>query len=104
MTDSQQLVPYNERDYAIMVNNVFIQLCQLDVEDRRSNTEPQWQNIKDLADRLRAYDNRVDVAYLAEETLLDERGFIERDMHSINVRLTPLGRENCGTGIDIAHS
>jgi hypothetical protein len=36
--------------------------------------------------------------------LLDERHFIERDLHNANVRLTSLGRENCDKGIDIPPS
>ena len=33
-----------------------------------------------------------------------ERRFIERDPYTINVRLTPLDRQNCGTGIEIPTS
>jgi hypothetical protein len=69
-----------------------------------SITEPQWQDIVRLADEVRAFDNRIDVAYLAENSLLDERGFIERDMQNTNVRLTGPGRENCARGIDIPRS
>lgn len=94
-------ISYDEHDNMIMANNVFMQLCLLDREDRENNREPQWQDIVAFADRVRAYDNRVDVAYIAETGFLDERGFIERDPHNTNVRLTPLGRENCNRGIDI---
>ena len=51
-----------------------------------------------------AFDHRVDVAYLAETTLLDQLKYIDRDIHSKNVRLTPLGRQNCDKGIPILPS
>ena len=57
-----------------------------------------------LADEVRAFDNRIDVAYLAENTLLDELGYIERNMQNTDVRLTRLGRENCARGIEVPPS
>ena len=95
---------YDDRDNATMANHVFHQLCELDEEDRRANREPQWQDIVRLADKVRAFDNRIDVAYLAENTLLDELGYIERNKQNTDVRLTGLGRENCAKGIDIPPS
>jgi hypothetical protein len=50
------------------------------------------------------YDNRIDAAYLAETTVLDELGYIERSSDDINIRLTQLGRENCSKEIDIPSS
>jgi hypothetical protein len=52
---------------------------------------------------VKGYENRSDVICIAEAVLV-ERRFIERDPYTINVRLTPLGRRNCGTGIEIPPS
>jgi hypothetical protein len=62
------------------------------------NREPRWHNIVKLAEEVRAFDNSIDVSYIAESTLLDERRFIERDMQNTDVRLTGLDRENCASG------
>lgn len=86
---------YDERDNAIMASNVFHQLCDKDREDSRIGKEPKWLDIVKLANEVRAFDNRIDVAYLAEYNLLDEMGFIERDLHNTNVRLNKKGRDNC---------
>jgi len=94
MADNQRRVPYDERDWAEMANNVFHQLCE---------REAGWQDITELAKDVKAYDNTTDVAYTAEVVLLEMK-YIERDPYSINVRLTPLGRENCGRGISIPPS
>jgi hypothetical protein len=93
--------PYNKRDYAIMANKVFHYLCDLDQEDRENNREPKWQDIVEVAATAVIYDNRIDAAYLAETTVLDELRYIERSQDNINIRLTPLGRENCSKEIDI---
>jgi hypothetical protein len=50
------------------------------------------------------YDNRIDAAYLADTTVLDELRYIERSQDNINIRLTSLGRENCSKEIDIPPS
>jgi hypothetical protein len=84
-----------------MAGHIFNELCILDREDRNAVNPPAWHNIDELAERVRAFDNSVDVAYIAETTLLDQRGFIERDPYNQNVRLTELGRQSCGKGIDI---
>jgi len=97
-------VPYDERDNAIMANNIFHQLCEMDEEDRRNGKDPQWIALTPLAERLLAIDDRIDVAYIAEATLLDELGYMERDPHNDNVRLTQLGRQNCPNGIEIPPS
>jgi hypothetical protein len=98
MADNQLRVPYEERDFATMASNVFHRLCEPDEEDRRTNREPQWHDIRVLAEELKAFENRSDVAYIAEAVLVGELQYIERDPHSINVRLMPLGRQNCGKG------
>jgi hypothetical protein len=87
-----------------MAAHIFNELCIRDREDRNAGDPPAWNNINELAEHVRAFDNRADVAYLAETTLLDERGFIERDPHNQNIRLTRLGRQNCEKGIDIPPS
>jgi hypothetical protein len=76
-----------------MANNVFRQLCSLGGE---------WQDIRALAENVKAYPNKDDVAYIAESVLVDMQ-YIERDPNSNKVRLTQPGRENCDTGIEIPH-
>jgi hypothetical protein len=96
MANDEHAPPYSH-DYGIMANNIFHVLCELDLEDREHDRSPAWHDITILADRLRAYTDRVDV--LAETILQDERGFIERDPKTTNVRLTQLGRQNCNRRI-----
>ncbi|HEY7080730.1 MAG TPA: hypothetical protein VH500_13580 [Nitrososphaeraceae archaeon] len=103
MTNVQRRIPYDERDYAIMANNVYNQLCRMDREVGIKNGEPQWHDIITLAEMVGEFDNRVHVAHLAE-TVLEERGYLERDKQNKNVRLTLLGRQNCDNGIDIPPS
>jgi hypothetical protein len=98
------LAEYDDRDNAIMADHVFHALCKLDEEDRSLGRDPQWHDIVGLAEKVKAIDNRIDVSYISEEMLLDERHFIDRDLHNANVRLTKLGRENCAKGIDIPPS
>jgi hypothetical protein len=74
--------PYDDHDDGVIANYIFNELCRRDGEDRNNGNEPAWHDITVLAQELRAYDNRIDVAYLAEEHLLDRRGFIERDPHN----------------------
>jgi hypothetical protein len=83
-----------DRDCAIIVQNVFSQLC---------NTDPQSQDINRLAAEVGAYDNKNDVANIAEHVLLQHH-FIERDPRNNKVKLTALGRENCAKGIYIPPS
>jgi hypothetical protein len=85
---------YDERDYAIMANNVFHGLCV---------TRREWHDIRVLAQEVRAYGNTTHVSYIAEAFLL-EMQFIERDPHTNKVRLTPLGRQNCARGIEFPPS
>ncbi|MGB6594674.1 MAG: hypothetical protein WA323_03600 [Candidatus Nitrosopolaris sp.] len=79
---------YNDRDQAIIANNVFLQLCQLDELDRMSNRDPQWHDIGPLADQVGAVDNKKDVAYIAEQVLLQHFHFIERVNNSHDVHKT----------------
>ena len=85
---------YANRDYEIMTNNVFHQLCELDSDDRRNNRLT-------LSDNLEGYDNHVDPAYLVDYMLHDVRRFIERDRRTSNVRLTQPGRQYCEQWIDV---
>ena len=95
--------PYNKRDYAIMANKILHYLCDLDQEDRENKKEPKWQDVVVAATAV-IYDNRIDAAYLAETTVLDESRYIERSQDNINIRLTSLGRENCSKEIDMPPS
>jgi hypothetical protein len=76
----------------------------MDRKDRDKNREPKWHDITTIAEAVGAFDLTVDVGYLAETTLLDELRYIERDLHSNNVRLTSLGRQNCEKRIHIPPS
>lgn len=93
--------PYEERDDAISANNILMQLCILDREDRDAGRPPAWHDITTLAEYVRGFENRTDVAYIAEERL---RGLIERDPQNQNVRLIEEGRQKCHKGIDIPPS
>ena len=94
MADDQRKFPYNERDWAIMANDIFRQLCSIG---------PGWHDISLLTVNVIADEDKVDVAYIAEDVLVGT-GYIERDMHTINVRLTELGRQNCDRDIEIPPS
>ena len=96
MAEGQQRDRPDDRDFAIIADNVYQQLCSLGGE---------WQNIVALAEKVKSYGqlSSSDVAYIAEAVLL-EMGYIERDPHSIRVKLSPLGRERCGRGIIIPPS
>jgi hypothetical protein len=94
--------PYDSRDRGIIADNIFNELCKRDKEDRKASREPRWHDMTELADKLRAFDDRTAAAYSAEVDLLDKKQFIERSYN--NVRLTKLGRENCDKGIDIPPS
>jgi hypothetical protein len=85
---------YDRRDYAIIANNVYLQLCSLG---------DGWYDIRPLAEQLRAYTNADDVAYIAE-TVLVSMQYIIRDPQNRNIRLTSVGREHCSRGIEIPPS
>ena len=102
--DHDDRVPYDERDFGIMANNIFHELCELDRNDRENGRPPAWHDIGKFAEKLKAYDNDVDVAYITETILDEERRFIERNRQNNDVRLTDLGRQNCDRGIDIPPS
>jgi hypothetical protein len=91
----------NSREKAWNYSILFNRLCSLDELDKRNNLEPQWVNITDLGDDLKAFNNATDAAYLAEAILLDIQ-YIERDPYTNNVRLTKRGRDNCQNSIEIS--
>ena len=93
--------PYNRRDDWVIANNIFHELCELDANDRQADNDPAWCDLRVLVrERLGAYHVKEDIRHLAEDILEHERRFIERDPHTLNVRLTDLGRANCGRQID----
>jgi hypothetical protein len=93
--------PYNRRDDWVIANNIFHELCELDANDRQVDNNSSWLDLRVLVKkRLEAYHVKEDVLRLAEDILEHERKFIERDPHTLNVRLTGLGRANCGRQID----
>jgi hypothetical protein len=94
--------PYNRRDDWVIANNIFHELCELDANDRQANNNnSSWLDLRVLVKkRLEAYHVKEDVLRLAEDILEHDRKFIERDPHTLNVRLTGLGRANCGRQID----
>jgi hypothetical protein len=93
--------PYDRRDDWVIANNIFHELCELDANDRQTDNDSAWYDLRALVkERLEAYHVKDDVLHLAEDILEHERKFIERDPHTLNVRLTDLGRANCGRQID----
>jgi hypothetical protein len=100
MGDSEK-PPYDRRDDWVIANNIFHELCELDANDRQTDNDSAWYDLRALVrERLEAYHVKDDVLHLAEDILEHERKFIERDPHTPNVRLTDLGRANCGRQID----
>jgi hypothetical protein len=100
MGDSEK-PPYDRRDDWVIANNIFHELCELDANDRQTDNDSAWYDLRALVkERLEAYHVKDDVLHLAEDILEHERKFIERDPHTLNVRLTGLGRANCGRQID----
>jgi hypothetical protein len=93
--------PYDPYDYEKMANNIFDELCELDRDDREHERPAVPHDITVLADRLRAFVNLEDVAYIAEAILDDGLGFIDRDPMTQNVWLTRLGRQHCGEKINL---
>lgn len=92
---------YDRRDDWVIANNIFHELCELDANDRQTDNDSAWHDLRALVkERLEAYHVKDDVLHLAEDILEHERKFIERDRHTLNVRLTGLGRANCGRQID----
>lgn len=92
--------PYDRRDEWVIANNIFHELCELDANDRQADNN-SWLDLRVLVkERLEAYHVKEDVLHLVEDILEHERKFIERDPHILNVRLTGLGRANCGRQID----
>jgi hypothetical protein len=92
---------YNRRDDWVIANNIFHELCELDANDRQADNNSSWLDLRVLVKkRLEAYHVKEDVLSRAEDILEHERKFIERDPHTLNVRLTSLGRANCGRQID----
>lgn len=93
--------PYDRRDDWVIANNIYHELCELDANDRQTDNDSAWYDLRALVkERLEAYHVKDDVLHLAEDILEHERKFIERDPHTLNVRLTGLGRANCGRQID----
>jgi hypothetical protein len=88
---SSMKVPYDEHDNSVMASNIFQRLCEMDELDRSTWREPAWHDIRTLANEIKGYDKSTDVAYIAEEFLL-EQDYIERDPHTNNVR--------CGRKVD----
>jgi hypothetical protein len=101
MRENEQQPPYNRRDDWVTANNIFHELCELDADDRQADNDPAWNDLGVLVkERLGAYHVSENIRHLAEYILERERGFVERNTHTFNIRLTELGRANCGRQID----
>ncbi len=100
--NNNQPARYDDHDDGVIANNIFNELCRRHREDRNVGRPSAWHDITELAEE--AFDNKIDIAYLAEEHLLDRLHFIERDPKNQNVRLTESGRQKCDKGIDIPPS
>lgn len=93
--------PYNRRDDWVLANNIFHELCELDANDRQADSDSAWHDLRILVkERLESYHVKENILRLAEDILEHERKLIERDSHTLNVRLSALGRANCGRQID----
>ncbi|MGH9984243.1 MAG: hypothetical protein ACRD8W_09835 [Nitrososphaeraceae archaeon] len=88
--------PYETRDFETVLNFAHHALCLLDRRDREAGRDPQWQLLEDIAREMQAFLITEDIWYLAEFMLHDERGLVERDSRTLQVRLTRRGRELCG--------
>jgi hypothetical protein len=93
--------PYDRRDDWVLANNIFRKLCELDANDRQADNDSAWHDLRILVkERLESYDFKENILHLAEDILEHERKLIERDPHTLNVRLSGFGRANCGRQID----
>jgi hypothetical protein len=95
---------YEDRDVRIIANNIFNELCLRDAEDRATGRAPTSQDLRELSERVGAFNNREDVRQLAEDFLVHELQYMERNPHNLQVTLTQTGRNNCHRGIDIPPS
>lgn len=57
MSEASNNPPYEERDYAIMASHIFNELCIRDREDRDRGNPPDWNDITELAEHVRAFDD-----------------------------------------------
>jgi hypothetical protein len=95
-SDNNEGPIYGPNDFEIIMNHVHQNLCTLDEGDRAVGRPAQWQDLKELTNRLEAYSVRKDILYLADYMLKDERELIECDKSTLKVRLTKKGRDLCG--------
>jgi hypothetical protein len=95
---------YEDRDVRIIGSHIFHELCLRDAQDRAALKPSASHDLRELSKRLRAYHNNEDVIRIAEDYLVEELKFIERDSRSFQVKLTEKGRENCRKGIEIPPS
>lgn len=88
--------PYDHKDYETIANNIFERLCERDKRDRESGKVANWHDLRGIVTKLRGFHVPTDVRALAEDILENEKKYMERDPHTFQVRLTELGRQNCG--------
>jgi hypothetical protein len=56
---------YNKSDYAVIANNIYERLCELDKSDNNSGKDPKWHNLVPLVKKVNAYSDKIDVWQLA---------------------------------------
>ena len=103
MSQHQKDRSYNNQDMIWNYGILFHLLCSMDEEDRKKNRESHWHDTTAFKGGLKAFGNTIDAIYIAEAILLEIQ-YIERDPQTNNIRLTKLGRDNCGNPIEISPS
>lgn len=103
MADDNQPL-YDDRDVRIIANNIFHELCLRDEKDRAAGRSPAPQDGRELSEKVGAFQYKEDVRQLAEDFLVNEMHYMERNPHNFQITLTPTGRDNCNKGIDIPPS
>jgi hypothetical protein len=92
---------YNKSDYAVIANNIYDRLCELDKSDRNSGNDRKWHNLVPLVKKVNAYSDKIDVWQLAVYILEDKKKLIETDNSRFYVELTKKGTVGCGKRIKI---
>jgi hypothetical protein len=85
----------------VIGNNIFQEMCKLDLSDRNLGLPTAWHDLIELVKRINAYDDKTDVAGIADSFLVLKKGLVERKESSFEVKLTQAGRKECDRGIYI---
>ncbi|MGH9983137.1 MAG: hypothetical protein ACRD8W_04180 [Nitrososphaeraceae archaeon] len=86
---------YESHEFEVILNYVHHALCNLDRKDRKKGRKPKWQSLEDIVKQMKGFGITLEVWYLADYMLQEERGLIERHPKDFRVRLTKEGRNQC---------